>query len=82
MKAIIHDTQDNEHPIDIEESERQMIILSLALCSLLRPGFLSFTRDIAVKFHGGNPEMFEHFRQFNENVKPVEPVHCPQHPPT
>lgn len=81
MTLNIEDTGGKQHPIEIEEGERQMLILSLALCSLLRPGFHVYAKEIATKLHGGSAEMFDHFRKFNDNVKPVEPIHCPQHPP-
>lgn len=56
--------------IDIEESDRQLMILSLALCSLLRPGWEPACRDAAKKLDGGSSEMFENFRKFNGDQTP------------
>jgi hypothetical protein len=56
-------------PYKIQEEDRQMIVLSLALCSLLRPGFLDATRRISEIFQA--EEMFDNFREYNtDSVKP------------
>lgn len=66
------------HPVDthnqftITEEDRQLIILSLALCSKLRPGFMMACREAAKNLHGGSPEMFDQFRSFNPDVKPQD----------
>jgi hypothetical protein len=48
---------------DVEEADRQMLCLSLALCSLLRPGFEYACGEIAEKLQGR--AMFADFRHFN-----------------
>lgn len=56
--------------VTVDESERQAILLSLALTTLLRPGWLAFHREIAEKFQGRT--MFEQFRDLNvDQVKPT-----------
>lgn len=49
--------------VAITEDDRQMILLSLALCTLLRPGFYYACGNIADQFQGR--EMFEEFRRLN-----------------
>ncbi len=56
---------------DIDESDRQMLLLSLGLCVLLRPGFDYACGEIAEKL--GGRAMFEDFKRFNPNVKPQGP---------
>jgi hypothetical protein len=58
-----------KHTFEITEEDRQLIILSLALCSLLRPGFEFACKEAAKNLHGGSPEMFDQFRSFNPDVK-------------
>lgn len=54
---------------EIEESERQMILLALAILSLRRPGWHYAAGGAAEKLNGR--EMFEKFRSYNpqEEVK-------------
>lgn len=59
-----------KHSFVITEEDRQLIILSLALCSLLRPGFEYACREAASNLHGGSPDMFDQLRSFNPDVKP------------
>ena len=49
--------------IELEESDRQMVLLSLALCSLLRPGFRHACELIAGKC--GGELLFTEFRRLN-----------------
>jgi hypothetical protein len=56
---------------DFEESDRQLVVLSLALCSKLRPGFECATREIAKKLSA--EAMFDTFRECNPAVRPVPP---------
>src|SRR3989442_563155 len=50
----------------LQEEERQLIVLSLALCALLRPGFESAVGNIAEKLDGR--DMFNEFRRLNADV--------------
>jgi hypothetical protein len=60
----------NIEKVAIVEADRQMILLSLALCTLLRPGFYYSCGNIADQFQGR--EMFERFRELNTDiVKPT-----------
>lgn len=54
--------------IEIEEEDRQMLLLALALTRRLRPGWDYATRLVAVKLKG--EKMFDDFWVFNENVPP------------
>lgn len=58
--------------IEIEEDERQLLILALALTSLLRPGWEPMCREKAVKLSGGG--MFDEFRLYNTNLKYEQPT--------
>jgi hypothetical protein len=54
---------------EISEEDRQFIVLSLALTSLLRPGFNYAALEIAKKF--GAEKMFADFKRYNcETVQP------------
>lgn len=60
------------HPQDDvdRESDRQAILLSLALCSLQRPGWENYMRSIARTLHGET--MFDEFRKYNaDDVLPA-----------
>src|SRR5437870_5111996 len=50
-------------PMTIDGSDRQMVLLALALCSLLRPGWCETCKSIAEKYEGRS--MFEDFRRMN-----------------
>lgn len=70
--------------LDIDESDRQLLILSLALCSRLRPGWKYATCEIAKKLDGGSQAMFDTFRECNSDLMPTSnptPIppneHCP-----
>lgn len=56
--------------VDIDEGDRQFLLLSLALCTLLRPGFHYAAGEIAAKLEGR--AMFEDFRRLNEDVVDVQ----------
>lgn len=58
----------------ISEADRQLVLLSLALCARLRPGFDQALSLIAEQLDGR--AMFEDFKRFNENVQPqhLDPV--------
>ena len=49
-----------------EEADRQFILLSLALCALLRPGFDYAAGKIAQKLNGR--AMFEAFKKANRDI--------------
>lgn len=67
------------HQVEISEEDRQMILLSLALCSLLHPGFHYATGEIAEKY--GGRQMFEEFRACNQDR--VSSLHADRsEPPT
>lgn len=55
------------HSIQIEEGQRQLVILALALLSLDRPGWFWACEEIALlmdnKDQAGRAEMFEEFRR-------------------
>jgi len=61
---------------DIEESDRQMILLALAILALQRPGWLYATGLVAEKFSG--KEMFDQFREFNQGDDPKDEDHRSQ----
>jgi hypothetical protein len=48
---------------DFEEGDRQLVLLSLALCSVQRPGFYYALAKIADQFDGRH--MFDEFRRLN-----------------
>ena len=52
--------------VDLEEGERQFVLLSLALCVLLRPGFKLPAETISDKLNGR--EMYEGLMWCNEDV--------------
>ncbi len=52
--------------VDIDEADRQMLLLSLGLCALLRPGFHYACGEIAETLQGR--AMFEDFRRLNADV--------------
>lgn len=56
--------------IEIDEDERQMIVLALAVLSVMRPGYGFNIEGIAGKFHG--QPMLQEFQKFNVhlNTKP------------
>jgi len=60
-----------EDLLGLAEEDRQFVLLSLALCSLLRPGFHFAAGNIAQKFFGR--EMFEQFREYNRDTVNPEP---------
>lgn len=51
---------------DIEESDRQLLLLSLGLCALLRPGFNYACGNIAEKLDGSRGR-FEEFKRLNDD---------------
>lgn len=53
---------------ELEESDRQMLLLSLALCARLRPGWDYAAGEIAKKL--GGEQMFTDFKKYNDNVEP------------
>lgn len=52
--------------VGISEEDRQLTVLSLALCSLLRPGFEHACRQAAIQFKGES--MYDEFRKCNQDV--------------
>ena len=59
---------------ELDESDRQMIILSLALCSLLRPGWNYAAGEIAKKLGDLDLKMYEDFRKYNSDVVKPTPI--------
>lgn len=57
-------TTDGDMTIEINEEERQLILLALALMALARPGFEHLAADIARKLSGW--EMFNSFKAANK----------------
>jgi hypothetical protein len=60
------------HAVTIEESDRQVILLALAVLSIQRPGWLAYLREVAKKMAGAHPDgpancekMFNDFRVYN-----------------
>lgn len=53
-----------------DEADRQMVLLSLALCTLLRPGFHYACGEIAERLQGR--DMFEEFRRLNADVVHIQ----------
>jgi hypothetical protein len=49
--------------VELPEEERQLILLSLAICANLRPGFDDALRRIADRFDGA--PMFDNFKRLN-----------------
>lgn len=57
----------------LTEEERQLVVLALALCALLRPGFEpAALRPLARKFSG--EELFLELRRLNADVIPAQHV--------
>lgn len=55
---------------ELSEEQRELSLLALALCSLLRPGFLDACQEIAEHSLSGG-EMFDNFRKCNlDTIKP------------
>ena len=54
--------------IKLREEDRQMVLLSLALCSLKNPGFDYSVGLIADQLNGR--EMFESFKRLNRDAVP------------
>lgn len=52
-----------DQPTELDEGERQMIILALAILSVMRPGYGFSIDEIAAKFHG--EPMLREFQKFN-----------------
>lgn len=50
--------------IDIDEGQRQLILLSLAICSKLRPGFDYALSKIAAQMHG--LDMYDDFKKMQD----------------
>jgi hypothetical protein len=59
--------------LEIKYEDRQLLVLSLALCSLLRPGWEYACREMAKRMCGGSSEMFDGFRECNEARTPPHP---------
>lgn len=53
--------------VDLDESDRQFILLGLAVMSLDRPGFADFARTVATKFQG--LDMLESFISSNRDER-------------
>lgn len=53
-------------PADLPDADRQAILLSLALCSLQRPGWCVYLRTIADRFGPNGVELFTAFRECNQ----------------
>lgn len=53
------------HTFEIEEEERQMVLLAIAILAIVRPGFAWALGEVAEKLQGR--PMFEAFKQFNED---------------
>lgn len=70
-KPTIHRTNIEGVPdatYTLEGSDWQLLVLSLALCAQLRPGWADHNRSVAEKLGAGL--MFDEFRRYNPNVKP------------
>lgn len=50
------------HTIEVEEGERQLVLLALAKLALLRPGFDYALRKIAMKFEQPSEGLYEEFK--------------------
>jgi hypothetical protein len=57
------------HHLEIEEGDRQMILLALAKLSLERPGWDAALNELALKMDNrdtkGRAEMYDNFRKYN-----------------
>jgi hypothetical protein len=53
--------------VDLEETDRQFVLLGLAVLSLDRPGFADYARRVAEKFDG--LEMLESFIRSNRDER-------------
>jgi hypothetical protein len=61
--------------VDIEEGDRQLIILALAILGLRRPGWNETLCRIAEKFGKENAVlMFDQFQRVNKDNEPIAPV--------
>ena len=56
-------------PYDLDDSDRQMLVLGLALTSLLRPGWKYVTGEIAKKLGDQHLKLFDAFRFYNSQVQ-------------
>lgn len=54
--------------VELEEEDRQFLLLGLALTARLRPGFDYAAGEIAKKL--GGEQMFTDFKKYNANVEP------------
>lgn len=66
LDTIFNAAADELDRTRFEEGDRQLTLLSLALCSLLRPGFDTALGLIAEKLEG--KDMFEHFKHLNSDI--------------
>lgn len=51
--------------VTLDEGDRQMVILALALCGLARPGFADACARIAAQFPPSGDALFAEFTRFN-----------------
>lgn len=66
----------DSHTITIDESQRQMTLLALAILALQRPGWNMALNEIAQKMDNvapdGTCQMFEDFKKYNaDRQKPI-----------
>lgn len=57
---------------EIDDSDIHMILISLALCSLLRPGWVFATDEVAQRLGSNGKEILDNYRRCNPNVRPQE----------
>jgi hypothetical protein len=62
--------RERDEQLSFEEEDRQMILLSLALCHLARPGFTIPLERIAKKL--GGMEMFEEFKSMGRATQSTQ----------
>ena len=55
---------------EIDDSDMQMILCSLALCSLLRPGWVFATDEVAQRLGSNGKAILDQFREYNPDIKP------------
>ena len=68
--------------VDLDEGQRQLVLLALALMSRLRPGFKFAASQVAALLGTDGPAMFEQLWGYNDNVSPQPSAFDGGDPPT
>ena len=80
LKAAKHEMVDYaaQHPLAVDESQRQMTLLALAHLSVRRPGWNSALSELALKLdtpdEKGRPKLYEQFKDLHVYALPDDPA--------